>query len=141
MRLNISVLIRLKSDTYDTRSTHIVGTYFCRTHAFKYSYLPYTIREWNKLELQLRHEKAFKKFRNTLLKLGWPSSDLVYEIHHPLGLKQLTLLRLGLSHLNERRFKHSLKNCINLLCACSLEVESTKHFFLHCHYLHSVFLS
>ena len=70
MRLNISVLIRLKSDTYDTRSTHIVGTYFCRTHAFKYSYLPYTIREWNKLELQLRHEKAFKKFRNTLIKLG-----------------------------------------------------------------------
>ena len=64
------ILIPLKSDIYDTRSTHIVGTYFCRTHAFKYSYLPYTIREWNKLELQLRHEKAFKKFRNTLLKLG-----------------------------------------------------------------------
>ena len=33
-------LIPLKSDTYDTRSTHSVGTYFCRTNAFKYSFSP-----------------------------------------------------------------------------------------------------
>ena len=48
----------------------MIGTYFCGTNAFKYSFFPYTIREWNKLNLQLRNEKSFKKFRNTLLKLG-----------------------------------------------------------------------
>ena len=40
-----------------------------------------------------------------------------------------------LSHSNEHRFNHSFQNCINPLCTCSLEVESTFHVFLHClHY-------
>ena len=122
-------LIPLKNNTYDTRSAHSIGTYFCRTNAFKYSFFPYTIREWNKLDLQL-------------LKLGRPTSDLIYEIHHALGLKLLTRLRLGLSHLNEHRFKHNFKNCINPLCTCSLEVESTKHFSCTAIIIqHSVFLS
>ena len=38
-------LIPLKNNTYDTRPTHSVGTYFCRTNAFKNSFSPYTIRE------------------------------------------------------------------------------------------------
>ena len=71
--------------------------------------------------------------RNTLLKFGRPSPDLICGIHHPLCLQFLTRLRLGLSHLNEHRFKHNFQNCINPLSTCSLEVESTKHFFLHCH--------
>ena len=62
----------------------------------------------------------------------------MYRIHHPFGLKLLTRLRLGSSHLSKHRFKHNFKNCINPLCTCSLEIETTKHFFLHCHY-YSVF--
>ena len=50
------------------------------------------------------------------------------------GLKFLTQSRLGLSHLNEHRFRHNLKDCINPLCFCSLEVEYMVHFFLHCHH-------
>ena len=51
------------------------------------------------------------------------------------GLKFLTRLRLGLSHLNKRRFRHNFKDCINPLCSYSLKVENTIHFFLHCqHY-------
>ena len=99
------------------------------------------IREWNILDLQLHNEKSFKKFRNILHKLGQPTPDLIYGIHHPLGLKLVTRLRLGLSHLNENRFKHNFKNCINPLCTCSLEVESTKHFFLHCQYYSALCIS
>ena len=91
-------MIPLKNSTYDTRSTHSVGTYFSKTNAFEYSFFPYVIQEWNKLDLQLHNEKSFKKFRNTLLKLGQPTPD-IYQIHHPLGLKLLT------RHLNEHRFK------------------------------------
>ena len=47
-------------------------------------------------------------------------------------------LRLGLSHLNEHRFNHNFQNCINPLCTCSLEVESTAHFFLHQHHYHNI---
>ena len=135
-------MIPLKNNTYDNRSTHSVGTYFCRTNAFKYSFFPYTIRERDKLDLQLRNEKSFKKFRNILLKLGQPTPDLIYGIHHPLGVKLVTRLRLGLSHLNENRFKHNFKNCINPLCTCSLEVESIKHFSCTAIIIqHPVFLS
>ena len=55
-----------------------------------------------------------------------------FNIHYPLGLKMLTRLRLGLSHLNEHKFNSNFEDCINLLCSYSLEVESTVHFFLHC---------
>ena len=51
-----------------------------------------------------------------------------------MGLKLLMRLRLGLSHLNDHRFNRNFENCLNPLCTCSLEVESTTHFFLHCHH-------
>ena len=72
------------------------------------------------------------------------SPNPVYDIHNPLGLRLLTRLRLGLSYLNEHKFNHNFKNCVNPLCAYNLEIESTLHFFLHCiHYnnIHSTFLN
>ena len=126
-------LIPFKNNKYDTRSTHSVGTCFCRTNTFKYSFFPYTIREWNKLDLEL-NEKSFKKFRNTLPKLGWPTPGSIYGIHHLLGLKLLTRLKLDLSHLNKNRCKHNFKNRINPFCTFCLEVKPTKHFYLQCHY-------
>ena len=53
----------------------------------------------------------------------------------------LSRLRLGLSHLNEHRFKRKFNNCINPLCTFSLEVESTKRFFLRCHYFSALRVS
>ena len=69
-----------------------------------------------------------------MLKLGGPIQRAIYSINNPVGLKLLTHLRLGLSHLNEHRFNHSFQNCINPLCSCSLKIESTSHFLLHCHH-------
>ena len=81
------------------------------------------------LDPDLRNAKSYSTFRKSLLKSGRPSPNHIYKIHDPLGLKLLTRLRLGLSHLNEHRFNHNFDSCINPLCSCSLEVESTKHFF------------
>ena len=48
-------------------------------------------------------------FRNSLLKIGRPAPKPVYNIHNNSNdLKLLTRLRLGLSHLNEHKFNHSL---------------------------------
>ena len=65
----------------------------------------------------------------------------VFGIFNPLGLKLITRLRLGLSHLNEHRFKHNFNDCINPLCTCSLDIESTVHYFLHCNYYNSARIS
>ena len=55
-----------------------------------------------------------------------------------MGLKLLTRLRLGLSHLSEQRFNHNFQSCINPLCSCSLAIESTTHFLLHCHHFSNI---
>ena len=65
----------------------------------KYSFFPYTILEWNKLEKNIQ-SKTIKSFRNSLLKIGQPTPKAVYNIHNPTGLKLLTRLKLELSHLN-----------------------------------------
>ena len=41
-------------------------------------------------------------------------------------------LRLGLSRLREHKFNYNFQNCINPLCSCGMDIESTSHFFLHC---------
>ena len=97
---------------YNTRNTDQVETYYCRTDIFKNSFCPYTITEWNKLDLDVRKSRSYATFRNTLLKLGRPIQRTIYSINNPVGLKLLTRLRLGLSHLNEHRFNHNFKNCI-----------------------------
>ena len=86
----------------------------------------------------MRKFKSYVIFRNALLKIGRPNQCSIYRIHNPVGLKLLTRLRLGLSHLNEHRFNHNFQSCINPLCSCSLAIESTTHFLLHCHHFSNI---
>ena len=96
------------------------------------------IVEWNKHDVTVTNAKLFMIFKNLLLKIGRPIQNSIFKIHDPLGIKLLTRLRVGLSHLNEHRFRHNFQDCLNPLCSCSLEVESNIHFFLHCqHFIQS----
>ena len=56
--------------TYNTRNVDFVETYFCRTDAFKYSFFPYSISEWNKLDPDLRYAKSYSTFGKSLMKSG-----------------------------------------------------------------------
>ena len=105
----------------------------CRTDIFKYSLFPYMTVEWNRLNHTLHYSKLYNTLKSSLLKIGRPMPKPTFNIHKPFILKLLTWLRLGLSHLNEHRFNHNFEDYINPLHSCSLEVEPTAHFFLHCH--------
>ena len=96
---------------------------------------------WNKLDLDVRKSKSYAIFRNTLLKLGRPNQNAIYNINNPVGLKLLTRLRLGLIHPTEHRFNHNCQNCINPLCSCILEIEPTSNFLLHCHLYTNIHLT
>ena len=37
-----------------------------------------------------------------------------------------------MSHLPEHKFKHNFQDCLNPICGCGLDIESTSHFLLHC---------
>ena len=67
-----------------------------------------------------------------LLNFIKPIGNSTYKIYDTLGMKLLTRLRLGFSHLSEHKFRHNFADSRNPLCSCSLETESTLHFFLRC---------
>ena len=50
-------LIPLGNCIYNTHNQDQVDTY-CRTDLFKYSFFPYTIVEWNKLDIILSNAKS-----------------------------------------------------------------------------------
>ena len=50
----------------------------------------------------------FENFENSFLKIGRPIQNPIYNIPDPMGIKDLTRLRLDLSHLNDHEFRHNL---------------------------------
>ena len=66
-----------------------------------------------------------------LLNFIRPIGNSTENIYNPLGIKLLTRLRLGFSHLSEHEFRHNFGDSLDPLCSCSLETESTLH-FLRC---------
>ena len=135
--LYLADLLAKGAHSYNTRKSEDISTFQSRTETFKFFFSPWSIVEWNKLDLKIRN-LSYLVFRNYFIKRIRPLAAPAYSIHNPLGLKLLTTLRLGLSHLNEHRFNHNFESCLNLLCTCSLEVESTTHFFLHCHHFNAI---
>ena len=45
--------------------------------------------EWKRLDLKLRNSESLPYFRNTLLKVGWPTAKPIYN-HNPISWKLLT---------------------------------------------------
>ena len=88
--------------------------------------------ELNKLDCDIRNSDSLNVFKLSLLKFVRPAANSVFEINNPYGLKLLTRLRLGLSHLCYHKFRHNFQGCINPICVCGLEIETSTHFLLHC---------
>ena len=124
-------LISSRSSSYVTRNIH--NLFFKTRHTFlKNAFFPSTIIEWNKLDHNIRNSSSFNIFRKSILKFIRPSANSLFNCHNPKGIKFITRLRLGLSHLREHKFKHSFQNSLNLFRSCGLDNESTAHFLLHC---------
>ena len=76
----------------------IVGLMLSKTLSFLW-----TITELNKINIKIRNS-PYSVFRNYLPQEIRPQPSPLYNIHNPSGIKLLTRLRLGLSHLNEHEF-------------------------------------
>ena len=126
-------LIPTNNHSYTLRKPLNIPHYYCRTDTSKNSFFPNVINEWNKLDEKIKGATSFSLFTASLLKMGRPYANSTYTIHNPDGKSLLTRLRLGLSHLNEHKFRHNFADCVNPLWSCSIEPETTLHFFLHCH--------
>ena len=58
----------------------------------------------------------------------------MFNINDSVGVKLLTRLRLGFTHFHEHKFRHGFRDILNPLCHCSIEAETTAHYFLRCHF-------
>ena len=100
-------------------------------------FFPHVINECHKRDSNIHSSSNCYIFRNALLKFIRPVERKIFSINDPLGIKMLTRLRLGFSHLRGHKFRHGFKDKLNPLCSCSIEAETTIHFFLRCHFYNS----
>ena len=125
-------LIPEKTHAYATRNVDNIPCFKIRHNFFKNSFFPSTIIEWNNLDPTLRNSKSFVDFKNSILKFIRPSPSNAFNCNNYKGIRRITRLRLGMSHLREHKFKHNFQGCLNPICSCGLDIESTSHFLLHC---------
>ena len=96
-----------------------------------------TICEWSNLDCKIRKSGSLWIFKKNLLNFIRPCANSIFNIHNPYGIKLLTRLRLGLSHLCDHKFRHCFQDTLNPLCDCGNDTETTTHFFLHCPSFHT----
>ena len=101
----------------------------CRTDYFKNSFFLSVINDWNKLDPKIRNPTFYLNFKIALINFIRPSENKIFNIHDEDGIKLLTRLRLGFGHLSEHKFRHDFADTLNPLCPCSIENETTMHFF------------
>ena len=73
---------------FQRSSRNKVGIYepLCRTVSFKNSFLPYAIKESNKLDSEIRNAETYAPFRKMLLNFARPIGNSTYKIYDPLGI-------------------------------------------------------
>ena len=111
-----------------------IPTFHCRADCFKNSFFPSTLNDRYKLDETIRNSEPISILKSRLLSFIRLLESNICNISDPIGLKFLTRLLLGFSHLNEHRFRHDFQGCMNPLCSCCWKTEDTLHYVLHCHH-------
>ena len=122
-------LIPTKNSICNTRNTDRITLFHTKDNFFKSSFFPSVVIEWSKLDPNLRSAASLSVFKKNLLKFIRPSPNSVFNCHNCKGIKHLTRLCLGLSHLREHKLRHSFQDTLNPFCSCGLDVETNTHFF------------
>ena len=125
-------IIPQRRSSYITRNLDEIPLFKTNHNFLKNSLFPSTTIEWNNLDHDLRNTESYTLFRSSILKFIRPSPNSFYGCQNIMGIKLITRLRLGLSHLREHKFKHSFQDTLNPLCNCGMDVESSTHFLLQC---------
>ena len=97
----------------------------------KISFFPAVITEWNNLDVNIRNSASivFKKVTLNLISLE-PSQG--FTVGSSERSKFVTRKRLRMSHLADRKFRHSFQDYGNPICSCGQETETSNHFLLYC---------
>ena len=127
-------LIPENNNPYASRSAlnNQIPFFNVKANFLKNSFFPAVITEWNNLDISIRNSSSCHIFKNLILKFIRPEPNRISSTQNFEGLKLLTRMRLGLSHLADHKFRHNFQDCLNPICSCGQEIETTSHFLLHC---------
>ena len=99
---------------------------------FKDSLFSSVVVEWNKVDLNIRNSQSLIFFKNLVLKfirLG-PTLSL---ISMTLRFKTSYKIALRLEPSKSQVYTDS-QDCINPICSCGHDIETTTYLLLHCHH-------
>ena len=102
-------LVPLRQSPYTTRNTENISLFKPKNNFFKNYFFPSAVIEWNNLDLNIRNVGSFNAFKNNILSFIRPTPNNVFKCENHRGIKLITRLCVGLSHMPEHRFKHSFK--------------------------------
>ena len=126
-------IIPIHNMSYRTRQCNKIPAINVKHDFFKNTFFPSTIIEWNKLDWKIKNSENIETFKKRILSLIRQFPNRASNWHSPKGIKLLSRLRLGLSHLRERKFKYSFEDYLNTFCSCGKgEVENSSHYLLLC---------
>ena len=106
---------------------------FCKLSITNSSFIPSTIKEWNKLDIAIRKLDSLPKFKNAI-RLNSQSNKISVPKLYYYGPRKLnvilTQIRCTASFLNHDLHKvHILSSPV---CSCGALQEDAKHFFFVC---------
>ena len=116
---------------YDLRNKREYEEPFSKTKHSSNAYFTNALHEWNLLDETVRNSATLPEFKRKLLNSIEPVKNSLFGVFDICGVKQLTMLRLEFSALNEHRFRYNFQ-CISPMCACNTGIENNAHFFLQC---------
>ena len=76
---------------------------------FKNFLFPRNIKERNMLDSDIRSSESLNVFKSKILKFIRPKANLFFNCLNPERVKLITRLRLGVSHIQGHKFKHSFQ--------------------------------
>ena len=101
------------------------------TTSFQRSFIPNTVRKWNRLPQSIREETRTSTFMRELGKLlGCPSPPPYYSHGNKIGNSLHTQARTGTLPLNA--YQYQIQKSETSACPCGHRTENIKHFILSC---------
>ena len=128
----LSDIVPSTTRRYSSRNENNIPLVRVNNSYFINTFFPTTMTEWNKLDLSIRNSASLNVYKGRSLQFVRPLENSVFTCHNPIGIKYLTRLRLGFSHLRCHKFKHGFLDAVDPLCSCSTAIENTVHYFLQC---------
>ena len=84
------------------------------------------------MDLNIGNAESPTSFKSKVMKFIHPSENSILLCNNPKGIQLPTRFRLGLSHLQDHKFKHNFQDTLNQICNYGEDIGTSCHYLLHC---------